>query len=155
MRAIAATFLVLAGCAEELPAPSWGPLQSTLEKATQVEAFRIGRPDGKEPPYPDWPVVSGPVALDASMSRELVTLLLDPKSFSDNPKPCEPLPGVKVRWRLDSREVQVVFCFECSTLWYYSSEKRRDQREFDPVEKKLVSFMKKAFPKDPEIQALK
>lgn len=156
MRMAAVVILLLVGCTEKAPAHSWGPLKKTLEETTKVEAFRIGwDTGGKEPAYPDWPVTAGPVALDVSTSRELVALLLNPKSYSDNLKPCEPMPGVKVRWKKEGQEVQVVFCFECSTLWFYSQEKQRDQREFDPVEKKLIALMKRIFPKDDAIQSLK
>ena len=125
-----------------------------MRSATRVEAFRISA--GHETnDFVTLPPSSGPVAVDADLAKQLAEILLDPKSFSDNPKPCEPSPGIRVVWWKGSLEVHTVFCFECSELWFYSQEKRRDQREFDPVEQRLAAIMKKIFPKDHDIQQLK
>src|SRR6185436_8642908 len=132
MKRIAAVLLLLAGCSKPPPPTpvvhAWGPLQSTLTSASRVEAFRLSEPENERLGYENWPAQSGPVAVEAAVAKELVDLLLDPKSFSDNPKPCEPRPGVRVIWTSGSQEVQAIFCFECSTLWLYSKEKWRDER---------------------------
>lgn len=157
MRISAAALLLLAGCGGEHEAGAvWGPLTGVLESPTRIEAFRINMPEGKEgAAYTDWPVSSGPVVLDGAIGKELSAILLDPRSYSTAPKPCEPRPGVKVRWWSGARRVEMVFCFECATLWVYSDAGRGVQREFDPAGKRLVAVMKRIFPKDPQIQALK
>src|SRR5213076_338065 len=96
-----------------------------------------------------------PVAIDAPTAKQFTALLLDPKSFSNDPKPCEPLPGVKVWWTKGPGKVEIVFCFECSTLYMYSQEGQQVAREFDPVEKAFAGLMKKVFPGDADIRSLK
>jgi hypothetical protein len=154
---VVVALLAVTGCAKENNSSfTWGPFRSVLESSAQIEAFRIKMPVGNEnAAYTDWPVARGPVDVDVVTGRQLATILLDPKSYSDTPKPCEPMPGIKLRWVDGTRRVEIVFCFECSTLYLYSGEGQRVQREFDPAEKALVAIMKRIFSGDPQIQRLK
>jgi hypothetical protein len=130
--------------------------------ATDAEAYRIdgedfrstaGAGDGER--LGPFQVRSGPVRLEEAWLRQLKEILFDTASYEwDSPKACKPTPGVGVRYRQGGRETHLYLCFECMMLGIGlpGSESWQD---FDPANAKLARLVKKVFPGDPEIQALK
>lgn len=158
MRLLAAGLLLAAGgCGQAAVEKSFDGVEAVLRSPTKVEAFRVGTADGNphSTDYRAMPETAGPVAVDPATASELARILLDPKSYSPHPKPCVPNPGVKLRFTAGSRTVEVFLCFECSELFVYEGARSRGALEFDPAHGSLVIVVKRLFPKDPAIQALK
>jgi hypothetical protein len=161
--AFAAT-LLFAACA----GPDWRVVQlyggagsvEAIEAPTRVEAFRIA-PDvvGPDPTYERvglHRVTAGPVLVDESTSSELSAILLDPDSYDwQRAKGCEFRPGVGVRYTREVSRVDLALCFECDELTIHRQGRRVGVEDFDAVRPGLVSIVKRVFPNDPEIQALK
>ncbi len=135
----------------------WAGLEGAVRSPQKVEAFRLAQPDKPEMDYPAVKETAGPVALDASSTKEVSTLLLDPASYYRGaPKKCLPTPGVKLKFTGSSGSaVWVYLCFECKILIVYDGSTLRGQDDFDPAAPALATIVKKLFPKDAAIQALK
>lgn len=162
MRAAALLLLLLAGCGEStappavVPMGSWPGLAPALTSSTTAEAWTIQGDLPKGRKHFDYKETSSAVALDPADFRAVASILSDPRSFSPEPKPCIPMPGVKIRFTRPNLEpVWVFFCFDCLELFVYEGTTRREFREFDPSGPALAAVMKRLFPKDPVIQGLK
>ena len=157
MRKVLALLLLCGGCAGDARFNKvWSGLESTITSPTRVEAFRItaSKPDMD---YLKWAETAGPILLDGPTSKELAGILLDSKGYYRGPpKACIPTPGVKLRFTpANGTTVWVYLCFECRILIVYEGQSLRGSDDFDPAAPALAALVKKLFPKDPEIQALK
>ena len=160
--AAAAAGVALGGCA----GPDWRGVQiyggagsiEILTHPAKAEAFRIeprsARPD--EERLGDYPVVRGPVTLSAEDTAALSALLLDPDTYDwHSAKGCEFRPGVGLRLHREASRVEIALCFECDELVIYRYGRRVGVEDFDSARLRLVALVRRLFPEDAEIQALK
>jgi hypothetical protein len=130
---------------------------------TQVEAYRIdgmafmeGRADGAEKTIQGFPVLAGPVPVDAPTAGVLADVLgSDDTYLWDVAKACEFLPGVAYRYREPGTTVDVLICFSCDELEVFVNDAKVGHEDFDPRRRDLVRIAKKLFPQDAKIQSLK
>ncbi len=139
-----------------------GENMSIVRDATRVEAYRVTPPSGSNPMEDytsplDYEVVTEPVAVPAEMAREMSRALLLPATYSwDSAKACGgPVYGVKLSFFQDSERVEVYFCFQCSMLAVVSDDRVLGGEDFDNAEALFISAVKKLFPEDAEIQAIR
>lgn len=149
---------LLAGCENKAAqARSFlGPTAvAVLESPTRIEAWRIKAGPNRETTN------QPPRDLDTALARDLAAVLLDGRTYSfDLAKGCEFRPGVGLRvWR-DKQSFDVILCFSCSELKIDGPDPTTKDRpytteDFDNARPALVALVKRAFPDDAEIQALK
>jgi hypothetical protein len=126
--------------------------------AETVRAFRLAdgpiSPGGrKRIEWQDWPTSGPSLVVDAALARELSRILSDPRSFAPGPaRPSIPRPGVKFRFTKGLQEVVAMLCFDSRGATFYGSGQ---QANFDPSAAELTVLVKKLFPDDPVVQALK
>lgn len=168
------TLALLALCACTAAAPS-GRVVDLLGRAaharmvtspgteTTHEAYRIdgmahmeGRAaDGAERLH-GYPVLAGPVPVDTAGIAELRDVLIrDDTYLWDVAKACEFLPGVLVRYREPGATLDVLLCFSCDELEVFADGKKAGHEDFDPRRADLVRIVKRLFPDDPQIGALR
>lgn len=129
---------------------------ATLSGPDRVEAWRIdggpwpsGKPAG--PALHGYPVLSGPVPVDADAAVRLVRVLRRADTYLfDAAKGCVFSPGVVVRFTRGERSVDVLLCFSCDEL----SVVPGGREDFDAARPELVTWVKRAFPADAALQAL-
>lgn len=161
--------LGLAGCGDPQFEKVWSESQGALKSATKVELAWLAVP-GPPPPVPgdqtppkppdmnywSWSTKGMASVADAAAAKKIVDVLLDEKSYYRGPpKACLPMPGVKLHFIADKREVTVLICFECRTLFVKGPEGSQSADDFDPGAPALIAALKSAFPKDAGIQSLK
>lgn len=130
-----------------------------LREPQKVEAFRIDparRATQDEARVGEYPVTSGPVAVDAATAAELSSILLDAATYDWlSAKGCEFTPGVGLRFVRDASRVEIALCFECDELMVFRMERRVGMEDFDAARPRLVAVAKRLFPDDAKIQALR
>jgi hypothetical protein len=93
------------------------------------------------------------VTADVATAWELSRLLSDPRSFAPGPpRPSIPRPGVKFRFIRNLHSVVAMLSFDSKGATFYGTGQ---QANFDPSAAALSAIIKKLFPEDPVIQALK
>lgn len=106
------------------------------------------------------------ILVSTNLAAALSKAILDSKTYPhfDGPIPgkdCFPEPGVAVRFTKGKRRIDFFVCFECNiVIMFDSPEKEPDlaqgaQADFDPGHNKLLQIVKRVFPKDRQIQALR
>jgi len=133
------------------------------EASTTIEAWRIDgmafmerRADGAQDTLHGYPVLAGPVPVDAESAAVLADVLGDDDTYLwDVAKGCEFLPGVAVRWREGEATVDVLFCFSCDELETYVGDARVGHEDFDPRRRDLVRVAQRLFPEDAQIRELR
>ena len=155
------TILLLLACAACGGAPSRRVTDllggETIERgARRVVAYRIdGMRGAGETAMHGYPVLGGPVELDADAQRRLRDVLLSDATYLwDRAKACEFLPGVLVRYE-DDATIDVLFCFSCDELEVYRDGKRCGREDFDPRRRDLVALVQRIFPDDEALRALR
>lgn len=137
-----------------------GTSTDVLAKPLAVDAFRIDPAlppmDASAPRIGDFAITSGPVALDAAAVQEMSSVLLDPDTYDwARAKGCDFMPGVGLRFVKDASRVEIALCFECDELMIFRMGRRVGMEDFDTARPRLVAVVKRLFPDDPKIQALK
>lgn len=162
-----AILLLAAACASDRPA---GRVVDFLGGAhahdliigaatARVEAYRIDggprmKPTGGEEMH-GYPVLAGPVAVDAKSRGELADVLTSDATYLwDVAKACAFMPGVLVRYEGTER-IDVLLCFSCDELAIYRNGKLLNREDFDPRRKDLVRVVQRLFPADPALAKLK
>ena len=103
-----------------------------------------------------YPILAGPVPLDAATAAELAAILLDDDTYDwDRAKGCEFAPGVAIRASRDTTSVDVLLCFSCDEVAFYVNGTKRGTEDTDARRADLVQIAKRLFPDDPKISALK
>jgi hypothetical protein len=125
-----------------------------------VEAFRIDprlpAPDKAAPRLGDFNILAGPVPVPAADADELKKVILDPETYDwYRAKGCDFRPGVGLRFMKDASRVELALCFECDELMIFRHGRRIGMEDFDAARPRLVAVVKRLFPDDPQIQALK
>jgi len=124
----------------------------------KIEAFRI---DGSKRPKRDaplggYPVISGPVAVDAATGKTLAAILLNADSYVWGPvKNCSIEPGVGVRFTKAGAPTEVLLCFSCDQLEVFRDGKRTGGKDDDYARDPLLKIVKRLFPEDKQMQTLK
>jgi hypothetical protein len=139
-----------------------GENMAIVRDATRVEAYRVTPPPGSNPmerytsPL-DYEVVSDPVAVPAEMAREMSQALLSPETYNwGSAKACGgPVYGVKLSFFQGAERVDVYFCFQCSVLAVVRDDRVFVGEDFDNAEQVFVQAVKKLFPDDAKIQAIR
>lgn len=162
--ACAAAAAVLAACSGK----DWrvqqlygGPTSMEVLKTPKaVEAFlidpRLPAPERDAPRLGDFNVLRGPVAVDAATAEELSSILTDPETYDwYRAKGCDFRPGVGLRLVRDASRVEIALCFECDELMIFRHGRRVGMEDFDAARPRLIAAVKKLFPDDPKIAALK
>ena len=131
-----------------------------LEAPQSVEAFRIDpalrTADPKAPRLGDYPILAGPVHADAAAIAELSSILRDPETYDwYRAKGCDFTPGVGLRLVRDASRVEIALCFECDELKIWRMGRTVGMEDFDAARPRLVALVKRLFPDDAAIQALK
>ncbi|MBV8881647.1 MAG: hypothetical protein JO332_16945 [Planctomycetaceae bacterium] len=155
MKRLACVLLLGAGCGGSSSA-SWDGVADAIQSATSVDAWTIHSEPQLQEKHFDYKETSPQTPVDAPAQRMLTGILRDPASFSETPKACVPVPGVKLRFnRSGAPPVWVFICFDCAELFVYESMLWREHKEIDPCVAALAAVLKKVFPRDPLIQSLK
>lgn len=135
---------------------------SIVREATRVEAYRVVPPPGSRPMEDntsplDFKVVGGPTPVPAEMAKELATTLLSPDTYSwGAAKACGyPVYGVKLSFFRGNDRVDVFFCFQCGDLAVTRDGHKFAVGDFYHARRSMAQAVKKLFPDDAEIQAIR
>ena len=133
-----------------------------VRDATRVEAYRVVPPAGSKPVQDDisrfdFKVAAGPTAVPEEMAKELAVSLLSPGTYRWwGVKDCGyRVYGVKLSFFRGKDRVDVFFCFQCGDLAVTRDGKTLGIGDFDEMKRPFVQAVKKLFPDDAEIQALR
>jgi hypothetical protein len=124
-----------------------------------VEAFRLRPPKSLSEYtgfYNKWPVLTGPVAVNAMIADELTALLLDENTYClwDEGKGCKPSPGVLLRFSNGSGTIDIAFCFECNMMFTYEGSDPVYGANFDYSHNALLKYFVNLFPLDTDLPKL-
>jgi hypothetical protein len=133
-----------------------------VREATRVEAYRVVPPAGSKPvqddisPF-DFKVAVGPKAVPEEMAKVLAESLLSPSTYRWwGMKECGyPVYGVKLSFFRGNDRVDVFFCFQCGDLAVTRDGKTFGAGDFYEMKRPFVKAVKKLFPNDAEIQAIR
>ena len=79
-------------------------------------------------------------------------LLSNRNSFAGAIRGCEPTPGVRLRFRKDGQELDMLLCFECSEAVVVANGKVSGHLYFDPIFSRLAKLAISQFPTDRELR---
>ena len=140
-------------------------LIADLSKAKVCNAYRIdGFQSGQEPLPPTgkpqhihgYPVTSTAVTIKQEFRAQLSEILIGPDTYLWNEaKACEFVPGIALQLTGDNVKVDILICFSCDELVFYTDGKLAGHEDFDPRRSDLLRLAKKLFPDDKAIQSLK
>ena len=104
-----------------------------------------------------WPVLSGPVVLDAAQSAEASSLLLEGAGYGDwsSETGCGPSPGLKLVFSRNGVSRALLFCFECHEVYVYDDTVKVGYANFGPARDRLLEFFIKLFPADRALPMLR
>jgi len=126
-----------------------------LRMPESVEAFRLKETFSEDGIPDDDGRTAGPIELDAELSEQLATLMLDPDTYEWRvSKACDPRYGVLVQFTAGDTTVEVLYCFECDILAIYVNGEFTGIGEFDHGSDQLAQVFKEVFPDDEVIQGL-
>jgi hypothetical protein len=161
-RILALALLLAAGCLPEQSAGA-GPMArlfgsqenvDIVASPDYVQAFRLRPESGLA--YADYPVVVGPVKVPSSIASRFSNGLTNRATYDhwDQPKACEPRPGLKLRFVRDGRGVEVVFCLECDILFTSRGDVSIGYANFDEHHDQIVKLFIEMFPNDATLPPL-
>jgi hypothetical protein len=92
----------------------------------------------------------GPVKVPSSIASRFSNGLTNRATYDhwDQPKACEPRPGLKLRFVRDGRGVEVVFCLECDILFTSRGDVSIGYANFDEHHDQIVKLFIEMFPND-------
>ena len=136
-------------------------LVNNLKSIQSCEAYRI---DDSYPGESDlifdkkingYGVISGPVNLEIPDRSLMTKVLVDSGTYFDRMKPIDCLfrPGIAFRFLDASSELNLLICFSCNELKFFSSGENVGRSYFKQTEFKNLA--KRLFPNDESIQLLK
>ena len=126
----------------------------------KVEAFRVKNRvfDSQEEvdnpgPLGGYPIVAGPVEVNAKVASEFHDVLRDQNSYEwEMFKDCEFDPGVAIRFTGKSDVTEVIICFHCGQLVIVHGGKRHSPPDLGSSQTKLLELVQRIFPNDKEIR---
>ena len=136
-------------------------LVAELHKAKTCEVYRVddSYPEGnrinKGNEIHGFSVLSEARPIKDDERKALSQILLNPNTYFEHSVPvdCGFRPGIAFRFSDGIIEVDVLVCFSCRELRYYSAGKLVGESHFQSPE--ILALTKKLFPDDKIIQALK
>tara|TARA_B100001939_G_scaffold197636_1_gene170074 strand:+ start:97 stop:627 length:531 start_codon:yes stop_codon:yes gene_type:complete len=136
-------------------------LVAELQKAKTCEVYRVddSYPEGnriiKGNEIQGFSVLSEAQPIKDDSRKALSQILLNPDTYFQHSVPvdCGFRPGIAFRFSDGIIEVDVLVCFSCRELRYYSAGKLVGESHFKSPE--ILALTKKLFPDDKIIQALK
>ena len=136
-------------------------LVAELHKAKTCEVYRVddSYPEGnrinKGNEIQGFSVLSEARPIKDDGRKALSQILLNPNTYFEHSVPvdCGFRPGIAFRFSDGIIEVDVLVCFSCRELRYYSAGKLVGESHFKSPE--MLVLTKKLFPDDKNIQALK
>ena len=136
-------------------------LVAELHKAKTCEVYRVddSYPEGnrinKGNEIQGFSVLSEARPIKDDERKTLSQILLNPNTYFEHSVPvdCGFRPGIAFRFSDGIIEVDVLVCFSCRELRYYSAGKSVGESHFKSPE--MLVLTKKLFPDDKNIQALK
>ena len=136
-------------------------LVAELHKAKTCEVYRVddSYPEGnrinKGNEIQGFSVLSEARPIKDDERKTLSQILLNPNTYFEHSVPvdCGFRPGIAFRFSDGIIEVDVLVCFSCKELRYYSAGKLVGESHFKSPE--MLVLTKKLFPDDKNIQALK
>ncbi len=134
---------------------------AVVEAPEKVTAFRVIRPGIlKYVQAPEtiggFEITDGPFDLDAAASADLRAILADESIYDfERAKGCDFDPGVAFRFAKAGAALDVLLCFSCDDLASYEGTKRVGGEDFDRARPRLLAIVKRLFPTDEKLQALK
>jgi hypothetical protein len=131
----------------------------TFNHADRVAAYRIDKPADRDKwagaGLSDFPIINGPIAVSKSDVEILTTTLQERDSYIWNdPKGCEPLPGVRLDFIRGDDRLSILICFECDMIINYLNGKLVGGGDTEKVRPVLLRVAKSLFPDDATIQSL-
>ena len=131
-----------------------------LASVTRIETYRI-HPEFRrdaEDKILNFEILARGSTLEGPEVVKLGSQLLEKDNFMfDARKTCAIRPGVVFRVYRDEAFVDIVICFECEMLGFYSGPSKNPRgtwEDFDPIHDRILRLAKKAFPDDSTIQDL-
>lgn len=134
---------------------------AAIEAPEKVTAYRIARPgEVQHIRAPDllaaFEILDGPRDVDADVAAELRAILAEDGIYDwERAKGCDFEPGVAFRFGKGGQDLDVLFCFKCDELASYRGNTRVGGEDFDVARPRLLALVKRVFPEDEKIQALK
>jgi hypothetical protein len=134
---------------------------AAIDAPQKVTAYRVMMPGRvKYVRAPDticgFEITDGPVEVDAASAKELAAILRDDAIYDwERAKGCEFDPGVAVSFVSAARRMDLLLCFHCDEIAAFENGKRVGIEDFDVARPRLLAVMRRIFPKDEAIQALK
>jgi hypothetical protein len=138
-------------------AANWAAIEAP-EKVTTYRVIRPGVLQHVRAPetIAGFEIVAGPIDVDAATAKELAAIFADDETYEfETAKACEFDPGVALRFARAGTVVDVLLCFSCDELAAYEGKKRVGGEDFDTARPRLVAIVKRLFPEDEKLQALK
>jgi hypothetical protein len=141
-------------------------MRPILEHPEKLEAFRIA-PEidlTAENRLAGYRILSGPTEVDIKLGREVGAVLVDKKTYNLDPSStpfCGFAPGVALRFsgkdaKGHSGRVCILLCFTCDgAKIHVPLEDDHGHVNTAPGRTRLITLVKRLFPKDAAIQALK
>lgn len=128
--------------------------------AYRIDGFQSGQkplpPTGKPQHIHGYPVTSTAVTIKQEFRAQLSEILIGPDTYLWNEaKACEFVPGIALQLTGDNVKVDILICFSCDELVFYTDGKLAGHEDFDPRRSDLLRLAKKLFPDDKAIQSLK
>jgi hypothetical protein len=170
MRAVFALALAASACSSSEPTARVSALLGGAESvsvlrdgtaAVRREAFRLdgaGRRDGASDGFRihGWPVLAGPADVDPATAASLAGVLLADGTYEwDMSKACEFMPGLAIRQTRGTHTVDVLVCFSCDEVGFWTNGARSGVEDMDSRRADLVAIARKLFPGDAKFRALK
>lgn len=104
----------------------------------------------------DYPLRSPPTIVGVSDAKRIGKLLSSKETYNlESAKGCEPTYGVRLEFRNGTDALDVLLCFECSIFTVFRNSENVGGEDFDAAASELVAIIKRSFPDDAKIQALK
>ena len=102
----------------------------------------------------DYPIASGPDAVDPELLDQLRAAVLDLSGFEFEPVGCRPDFGYRIRFQTDDNAVDLLFCFNCDVFIVFHDSQVAGGVGFPYDNDRILRVMKQIFPDDPTIQSL-
>ena len=129
-----------------------------LQHPDRVEILRIGSIQTADDPFrqgppSEYPIITGPRTLSASMIGALTHDLIQPDTYVwDAVKTCLPTPGIRIDYIRGDDRLQLLICLKCDIMQVFRNDVRVGEEDFDAIHSEMVRIAKAAFPDDPIIQ---
>jgi hypothetical protein len=124
--------------------------------ALRVDSAKGATGDSGAGAIAGFPIISPAMPLTDADAAALGRILTDDATYDwGRTKGCRFRPEIVVRWTRLGSTVDALFCFTCDEVAFLNDGKYVDTEDFDARRADLVRIVKRTFPDDVEIQALR